>query len=58
MGRMGSCVPRIRDRFGRSQGSLRLVAESKNVRLVAPLSGLDHTERMNGWTKEQTRRLN
>jgi uncharacterized protein YbgA (DUF1722 family)/uncharacterized protein YbbK (DUF523 family) len=43
--------------LGVPRESLRLVADGKNVRLVAPRSGLDHTERMNNWTKEQTRHL-
>jgi uncharacterized protein YbbK (DUF523 family) len=43
--------------LGVPRESLRLVADGKDVRLVAPRSGLDHTERMNNWTKEQTRRL-
>ena len=43
--------------LGIPRESLRLVADGKKVRLVAPRSGLDHTERMNNWTKEQTRHL-
>jgi uncharacterized protein YbbK (DUF523 family) len=43
--------------LGVPRESLRLVADGKNVRLVAPRSGLDHTERMNNWTKEQIRHL-
>jgi uncharacterized protein YbgA (DUF1722 family)/uncharacterized protein YbbK (DUF523 family) len=43
--------------LGVPRESLRLVADGKNVRLVAPRSGQDHTDQMNHWTKEQTRRL-
>jgi len=43
--------------LGIPRESLRLVADGKSVRLVAPRSGLDHTEFMNKWTIEQAGRL-
>src|SRR6186997_2650004 len=43
--------------LGVPRESLRLVADGKHVGLVASRSGLDHTERMNNWTSEQTARL-
>ena len=43
--------------LGVPRESLRLVADGKNVRLVAPRSGLDHTKRMNSWTREHTGHL-
>jgi uncharacterized protein YbgA (DUF1722 family)/uncharacterized protein YbbK (DUF523 family) len=43
--------------LGIPRESLRLVADGKSVRLVAPRSGLDHTELMNKWTIEQAGRL-
>ena len=43
--------------LGVPRESLRLVADGKNLRLVAPRSGLDHTERMNSWTREHTGHL-
>jgi len=43
--------------LGVPRESLRLVSDGKAVRLVAPRSGLDHTDRMNNWTTEQASRL-
>ena len=43
--------------LGIPRESLRLVSDGKNTALVAPRSGLDHTEKMNTWTKEQAGRL-
>ena len=43
--------------LGVPRESLRLVSNGKAVRLVAPRSGLDHTDRMNDWTIAQARRL-
>ena len=43
--------------LGVPRESLRLVADGNVVRLVAPRSGLDHTDRMNDWTIGQARRL-
>ncbi|HTG72339.1 MAG TPA: DUF523 and DUF1722 domain-containing protein [Terriglobia bacterium] len=43
--------------LGVPRESLRLVSDGKAVHLVAPRSGLDHTERMRQWTIEQARRL-
>ena len=43
--------------LGVPRESLRLLAEGKSLRLVAPRSGLDHTEQMTRWTKERVGRL-
>jgi uncharacterized protein YbgA (DUF1722 family)/uncharacterized protein YbbK (DUF523 family) len=43
--------------LGVPRESLRLVADGKDTRLVAPRSGLDHTERMKNWTEKQAGNL-
>jgi uncharacterized protein YbgA (DUF1722 family)/uncharacterized protein YbbK (DUF523 family) len=43
--------------LGVPRESLRLVANGKSVHLVAPRSGLDHTELMARWTKDRAQRL-
>jgi uncharacterized protein YbgA (DUF1722 family)/uncharacterized protein YbbK (DUF523 family) len=43
--------------LGVPRESLRLVADGKSLRLVAPRSGLDHTEQMTNWTKERAGHL-
>jgi uncharacterized protein YbgA (DUF1722 family)/uncharacterized protein YbbK (DUF523 family) len=43
--------------LGVPRESLRLVANGKSVHLVAPRSGLDHTELMTRWTKDRAQRL-
>jgi uncharacterized protein YbgA (DUF1722 family)/uncharacterized protein YbbK (DUF523 family) len=49
--------PELEIGLGVPRESLRLVSDGKDVRLVAPRSGLDHTDRMNSWTIAQARRL-
>jgi len=49
--------PELEIGLGVPRESLRLVSDGKDVRLVAPRSGLDHTVRMNSWTFAQARRL-
>lgn len=49
--------PELEIGLGVPRESLRLVAEGTNIRLTAPRSGLDHTDRMNKWTREQAGRL-
>ena len=49
--------PEVEIGLGVPRESLRLVADGDTIRLTAPRSGLDHTERMTQWTKETTRRL-
>jgi uncharacterized protein YbgA (DUF1722 family)/uncharacterized protein YbbK (DUF523 family) len=43
--------------LGVPRESLRLVAGAKGPRLVAPRSGLDHTQKMNDWAKQKVRQL-
>ena len=43
--------------LGVPRESLRLVGDGKSTHLVAPRSGLDHTEKMNNWTRDHARRL-
>lgn len=43
--------------LGVPRESLRLISDARGIRMVAPGSGLDHTEKMNNWAKEQARRL-
>jgi uncharacterized protein YbgA (DUF1722 family)/uncharacterized protein YbbK (DUF523 family) len=49
--------PEVEIGLGVPRESLRLVADGDSARLVAPRSGLDHTERMNDWTRQQAGRL-
>ena len=49
--------PEVEIGLGIPRESLRLVADGGNIRLAAPRSGLDHTERMTQWTKEKTSQL-
>ncbi len=43
--------------LGVPRESLRLVSDGKVTHLFAPRSGLDHTDRMNQWTRDQAERL-
>jgi len=43
--------------LGVPRESLRLVTEGKSIHLIAPRSGLDHTDRMNKWTRAYADRL-
>lgn len=43
--------------LGVPRESLRLVSDGRTNHLIAPRSGLDHTERMNKWTMDQAERL-
>jgi uncharacterized protein YbgA (DUF1722 family)/uncharacterized protein YbbK (DUF523 family) len=43
--------------LGVPRESLRLVSEGKSIYLIAPRSGLDHTDRMDKWTREYAGRL-
>lgn len=43
--------------LGAPRESLRLVREGKDVRLVAPRSGTDHTDAMKGWAKRRLAEL-
>src|SRR5262249_1293686 len=43
--------------LGVPRESLRLVTGDKGIRLVAPRSGLDHTDHMISWAKEKARQL-
>ncbi len=43
--------------LGVPRESLRLVVGAKGPLLVAPRSGLDHTQKMNDWTKQRVRQL-
>jgi uncharacterized protein YbgA (DUF1722 family)/uncharacterized protein YbbK (DUF523 family) len=48
--------PELEIGLGVPRESLRLALDGKNVRLVAR-SGLDHTERMNNWTRKHAEQL-
>jgi len=52
-----SVCPEFEIGLGVPRESLRLVADGKTFRLTAPRSGLDHTDRMNKWTRNQAGRL-
>jgi uncharacterized protein YbgA (DUF1722 family)/uncharacterized protein YbbK (DUF523 family) len=49
--------PELEIGLGVPRESLRLVSDSEGTRLVAPASGLDHTERMRAWTKQRIAQL-
>jgi uncharacterized protein YbgA (DUF1722 family)/uncharacterized protein YbbK (DUF523 family) len=49
--------PEVEIGLGVPRESLRLVTEGKSLHLTAPRSGLDHTARMNKWTREHVARL-
>jgi len=49
--------PEVEIGLGVPRESLRLDDEGKGAHLVAPRSGLDHTERMKEWTRKQAKDL-
>ena len=49
--------PEMEIGLGVPRESLRLVAMNEQIRLVAPRSGLDHTEKMQRWTRALTSSL-